>query len=111
MVAALLTALTLGVVQLALALHVRNTIVDAASEGARYGALADNTPADGVARTRELITTALGAGYAVDVSAARATYQAHPAVVVRVAATLPLVGLIGPSILEVEGHAALEQVG
>ena len=44
--------LTLAVVQLALALHVRNTVIDAAAEGARFASLAGSSPADGVARTR-----------------------------------------------------------
>ena len=52
MVGALLTVLTLSVMQLGLALHIRNTMQDAAAEGARYGALADNVPSDGVRRTR-----------------------------------------------------------
>src|SRR6476469_4126369 len=37
MVGALLTVLTLSVMQLGLALHIRNTVTDAASEGARFG--------------------------------------------------------------------------
>jgi len=44
MVGALLTVLTLSVLQLGLALHIRNTVQDAAAEGARYGALADKRP-------------------------------------------------------------------
>ncbi|MET0782884.1 MAG: TadE/TadG family type IV pilus assembly protein, partial [Leifsonia flava] len=55
LVSVLLTTLALAVVQLALALHVRNTVIDAAAEGARYAALADNTLADGEERTRMLI--------------------------------------------------------
>ncbi|RIJ01598.1 pilus assembly protein, partial [Clavibacter nebraskensis] len=40
MVGALLVVLALSVVQLALALHVRTTVLDAAAEGARTAALA-----------------------------------------------------------------------
>ena len=50
LVGALLTLVFVGVVQLAVVLHVRNTLVDCASEGARFGALADRTPDDGAAR-------------------------------------------------------------
>ncbi len=111
MVSALLTVLALGVVQLALALHVRNTVLDAAAEGARYGALADNTPADGATRTAELVAVALGEGYPVEVDASLGDYLGIPAVVVQVTAPLPLAGLFGPaSLLEVEGHAALEDL-
>lgn len=111
MVSALLTVLTLSVLQLGFALHVRNTVLDAASEGARYGALADNTLADGAARTRDLITTAIGAGYANDVTATSGSYLEHPAVAVTVRTPLPLIGLVGlDGGLEVTGHAAKETV-
>ena len=109
MVGALLTALALAVVQLALALHVRNTLVDAAAEGARYASLADSTPADGVLRTRELVAAALGEGYPVEVGAREVAFHGHPAIEITVSATLPIAGLLGPpSVLEVSGHAALE---
>lgn len=108
-VAILLTALTLAVLQLGLALHVRNTVIDAAAEGARFAALADNEPADGVARTRELITVAVGSDFASDVSADYGTYLGHPSVGIRVVTRLPLIGLVGlDSALEVSGHAAIE---
>ncbi len=70
LVGTLLTVTTLSVLQLGLALFVRNTVVDAASEGARFGALVGNTPADGAQRAADLITTALGPSYATDVSGA-----------------------------------------
>lgn len=109
MVGALLTALALAVVQLALALHVRNTLVDAAAEGARYASLADATPADGVLRTRELVAAALGEGYPIEVAAGAVEFHGHPAVEITVSAVLPIAGLLGPpSALEVSGHAALE---
>ena len=112
MVAALLTVLCLGVIQLALALFIRNTVTDAASEGARYGALADNTPTDGVTRTADLIATALGPRYANDVRASTGTYLGVPAVIITVRTPLPLIGLIGPDrSMEVTGHAAVETVG
>ncbi len=109
MVGALLTVLTLSVIQLGLALFIRNTVVDAAAEGARFGALADNSLSDGVARARELIQTALGPSYARDVTAARGSYLGHPAIIVTVHAPLPLIGLVGiDGGLEVSGHAAIE---
>lgn len=109
MVGALLTIMTLSVLQLGLALHVRNTVLDAAAEGARFGALADNTLADGVTRTTDLITTALGPGYAQNVSASYGTYLGQPASIVTVRAPLPLIGLVGiDEGLEVSGHAAVE---
>jgi hypothetical protein len=109
LVGALLTVLTLSVIQLGLALLIRNTVLDAASEGARYGALADNSIDDGATRTRDLITTALGPGYARDIAASRGNYDGHPADIVTVRTPLPLIGLVGiPNGLEVHGHAAIE---
>ena len=108
-VAMLLTVVTLSVLQLGLALHVRNTVIDAAAEGARFAALADNEPADGVTRTQELITVAIGADYAGNVTARAGTYLGHPSVDIRVVTRLPILGLLGAdNALEVSGHAAVE---
>jgi Flp pilus assembly protein TadG len=109
MVGALLTVLTLSVMQLALGLHVRNTVIDAAAEGARFGALADNSLGDGVARTTDLIETAIGNGYARNVSATYGTFNGHPTAVITVRTPLPLLGLVGiDDGLEVSGRAAIE---
>jgi len=109
LVGVLLTALTLAVIQLAFALHVRNTLLDSAAEGARFAALAGNSPEDGADRTRQLITTAIGATYADHVSAGYTEYLGIAATRVTVDAPLPLVGMFGPSrSLEVTGHAAVE---
>ena len=109
LVGVLLTVLTLSVIQLGLVLLIRNTVLDAASEGARYGALADNSVGDAVGRTRDLITTALGPGYARNITVERGTYDGYPADIVTVKAPLPLIGLVGiPNGLEVHGHAAIE---
>ncbi len=109
MVGAILTVLTLSVLQLGLDLHVRNTVLDAASEGARFGSLAGNTAEDGMVRTRDLITTALGASFADRVSAGYDEYRGHRSVIVTVWAPLPVIGLLGANDgLEVTGHAAVE---
>jgi Flp pilus assembly protein TadG len=109
MVGALLTVLTVAVLQLGLGLLVRNTLIDAAAEGAHVAALADNTLDDGVERTRELIGASVGDRYAGDVSAAYQRYRGTSAVVVTVRAPLPLLGLLGPEkTLEVSGHAPRE---
>jgi Flp pilus assembly protein TadG len=111
-VSSLLLFLVLGVFQLALVLHVRNTVQDAAAEGARWAALADSSLAQGQRRTQELIRTAVGEQYARDVSVGFDTWLGQPATVVTVRAPLPLLGLWGPPrSLEVSGHAARETVG
>jgi Flp pilus assembly protein TadG len=111
LVGALLTVLTLSVIQLGLALLVRNTVLDAAAEGARYAALADNGLDDGVQRTRDLITAALGAAYAGDIAASYEQHLGTSATVITVRTPLPLIGLLGlEQGMEVQGHAAVESL-
>lgn len=101
--------LVLGVIQLGLVLHVRNTLTAAASEGARYAATIDRGPEDGVVRTREVIDGALASRYASDVSAAVTAVDGYAGVVVRVHAEVPALGLFGPSVaIDVAGHAVEE---
>lgn len=109
LVAGLVTLLFAGVLQLTLAQHVRNTLVDCAAEGARYAALADRTPADGAARTRDLIDLSLAPGYADEVTASDRTVDGLAVIEVRVSAPLPVAGLLGPAgRLTVTGHALAE---
>lgn len=109
LVGALLTVLTLGVVQLGLAVYVRNVVHDAAVEGAYHAALADTTLDEGAARTGEIIARTVGQGFAESVDVREMTELGHPAVEVTVVATLPLVGLLGaPRGLEVTAHAPVE---
>lgn len=109
LVGGLLTMFFLAVIQLALVLHIRNTLIDAAASGARYGTLADRTAADAKDRTGELIGMALNADFAKDVTATEVTFQGIRALEVTVRAPLPVIGLIGPrEALEVKGHAAIQ---
>ncbi len=109
LVGTLLTLLTLGVLQLALAVYVRNVVHDAAVEGAYVGALADTDAAAGATRTAELIETAVGSRIGARVTAADADTARGPEVEVRVVATLPLVGLLGiPAAMEVTARAPRE---
>lgn len=109
MVSVLLMALTAGVLQLALALHVRNTLADAATEGSRQASLVGQTDQDGVRRTRDLIQVAVGVGQEADVVASREVWQGAPTVTVTVTAPLPLLGFFGPPQgLRVVGRAPVE---
>jgi Flp pilus assembly protein TadG len=106
MVGVLLLAVFLAVVQLGVTLHVRNTLVAAAAEGARYAANADRGPAEGAQRAQELIAQSLSAAYAQDVTAGAELVGGVETVVVRVRAPVPVVGFVDvvPA-LDVEGHA------
>ncbi len=109
LVGVVLTVLTLAIVQFGVAVYVRNVVHDAAVEGAHRAALADTTLTEGEARTRDVITRAVGEAFAEDVSARDTEHLGYPAVEVTVRATLPLIGLIGvPWALEVTAYAPAE---
>ncbi|HMM93964.1 MAG TPA: TadE/TadG family type IV pilus assembly protein [Phycicoccus sp.] len=96
MVSVLLTVVFLALVQLGLVLHVRNTLVSCASEGARSGARADAVPGQAVARTRELVSASLSERYARSVTSREAVVDGVRVVEVEVTAPLPVLGLLGP---------------
>lgn len=106
MVLALAIVLFGLILQVGFALHVRNTLIDAAAAGARYASLADRTDEDGIARTRGIIADTVGANYARDISVSRTSVGSLPAVEIRVVSPLPVVATLGPPrALEVSGHA------
>lgn len=94
MVSALLIAVFLGILQLTFALHVRNTLMDAAASGARYGTLADRGPGDGVHRTQELISGSLSDKFISNVQATPISLGGTPGVRITVRAGIPVFGLI-----------------
>jgi Flp pilus assembly protein TadG len=109
LVMVILVPLFLGILQVALVLHVRNTLTAAAAEGARYGATIDHTPDNGAARTRQQISDTLSGRFARDVNARLETVDGTQMVVVTVEADVPPLGLWGPALhIEVAGHAIQE---
>ncbi len=97
------------VFQLGLALHVRNTLLACATEGARAGARVEATPEDGVARTAELISGALSPDYAADITATTTSVGGVAVVEVTVRAPIPVIGLLGPDrALEIHARAFAE---
>jgi len=110
LVSVLLTALFLALLQLGLALHVRNTLTASAAEGARYAANADRSPEQGAEVTRSLIRDSLADSFASAVTSGQETVGGVPTVFVQVEATLPVVGLLGPPRgIRVRGHALDEE--
>ena len=109
LVLVVLIPLFLGIIQVALVLHVRNTLTSAASEGARYAATIDRPLDAGVARTRQQISGAIAARFASDVTARVVDVRGAPGVQVEVTAEVPPLGLWGPAVrLSVSGHAIEE---
>lgn len=109
MVAGLLVLLLAGSLQIGFALHVRNTVQDAASAGARFGTLRDRSPEDGVRRTSEIIRENLPGDYADHVSyrVGSASSDADQLEIV-VSTRLPVLLAWGPDHgIEVSGHAVV----
>ena len=101
--------LLLGVLQVGLVLHVRNTLIAAASEGARYAATVDRPAEAGADRTRAQIRAALADRFARGVTARDVVVDGVPGVRVDVRAEVPPLGLWGPAVrLELSGHAVEE---
>ncbi len=110
LVGALLTFLTLGVLQLGLAVYVRNVAHDAAVEGAYRASLADTDDAEGLELARSIVARTVGGGVVHDAVAERVDIG-YPAVSVTLTVTVPLVGLAGvPGGWEVTGHAPVQEI-
>jgi hypothetical protein len=105
----LVVPLFLGIMQVGLFLYVRNTVTAAASEGAQYAAVLNRGPADGEARTRELVSGVVQGRLIDSVSADETDIDGQPGVEVVVKAHMPPLGRWGPGIeFSVAGHAVKE---
>lgn len=103
-------AIVLAIIQLALVAHIRNTVTDAAAEGARHSAAADASLSDGEQRTRELIISALSPRYAEHIRVDSINDGTDTLVRVQVTTPLPVIGLLGPSgQLTMSAHALAER--
>lgn len=112
LVTVLVLSLFLVVLQVGLVLHARNVAVAAAAEGARYGANADRTDADGAARAAQVLADSLpGAACAGARAVPRPPGAAPQVVEIEVRCTLPVLFLpIEPVAITVRGHALEEGV-
>jgi len=109
LVSIIVVVLLLAVLQLGLALHIRNTLIAAAGEGARFAAAADREPPDGVIHTQRLIQQSLPDSYAERVTARYALVNGVQTIEVEVIADLPVFGWVGAGdTLRVAGHAMEE---
>ncbi|WP_328698719.1 TadE family protein [Brevibacterium rongguiense] len=110
---ALLALVFAGVLQFGLALHVRNTVTDAAVAGARQAALADQSPEDAMRLTGDLITAGVGAGYARNITVRRESAAPEPPgtatlMIIHVRAPVPVLGLLGPATWDISARAPAE---
>jgi Flp pilus assembly protein TadG len=104
----LLLLLLLAVVQVGLALHVRSTLRSAAAEGARVAAVSGGDPAVAERRVRQSLASSFADGVVESVSVRDVRTGGLVTVEVDITARLPLVGLLGPAVLVVRGHALAE---
>ncbi|NDL58608.1 pilus assembly protein [Phytoactinopolyspora sp. XMNu-373] len=109
LVSVLLLTLFLAILQLGFVIHVRNTLVASAAEGARYAANANRGPHDGTARTQALIAESLSPRLSGDVQSRVIDVGGASMVEITVTTTLPLAGLLGVERgLSVSAHAVAE---
>ena len=109
LVMVVLVPLFLGILQVGLVLLVRNTLANAAAEGARYAASLDRDLAAGEQRTRDQVEGAVSGRFARDVDARMVSLDGRPTVEVVVRARVPALGIGGLGVdLEVVGHAVEE---
>lgn len=100
-----LTFLFLSILQIGFFLHVKNTIIDSAAEGARMAGLLYATDIDGIELSRKLITSAISAEYARNISIRRTANT----VTVEVVAPVPIIATMGiPNTLRLHARAPIE---
>jgi len=110
LVAPLLIAVALVVLQVALALHVRSTLTAAAGEGARVAAMAGANSVLGEQRASEVLQGNVAASVITEVRVEQVREAGLLLSQVTIKARLPLLGLLGPAVLEVHGRAIQEHV-
>lgn len=104
-----LLPLFLGIFQLGLFLHVRNTLTACAHEGARQAANYNGTLGEGQAVAEDCISDSLSPGMAGGTSTATGNAAGQLLMIVRVNATMPAIGFWGPRFqFVVSGHAVKE---
>jgi Flp pilus assembly protein TadG len=108
LVAPLLVGVVLVVLQVALTLHVRSTLTAAAGEGARMAAMVGADSALGEQRAREVLEGNFASSVITQVRVQQVRESGLVLSQVTIQARLPLLGLLGPAVLEVTGRAIQE---
>lgn len=108
LVAPLVLVIFLAIVQVALAAHVRSTLIASAAEGARAGAELGAPPGAAENRTRAAMATSIADGVIEDIKVSQRSEGGVGVVAVEISARLPLFGLYGPASLSVTGRALKE---
>lgn len=109
LVTPVLIAVGLAVLQVILVMHVRTVLTSAAAEGARAAALAGADSRAGERRAKSIIAETIAADSVERITVSRQRSGGAVVLAVGIEARLPLLGLLGPTVLHVEGHSLQEQ--
>ena len=109
LVAPVLIAVGLAVLQVILVMHVRTVLISAAAEGARAAALAGADSRAGERRARAIIAETIAAESVERITVRRQISGGIVVMALEIDARLPLLGLLGPTLIHVEGHSLQEQ--
>lgn len=110
LVAPLLIAVALAILQVILVMHVRTVLTSAAAEGARAAALAGADPRAGERRARAIIDETIASDSVERIVVRRQMAGGTTIMALDIEARLPLLGLLGPTVIHVRGHSLQEQV-
>ena len=110
LVAPLLIAVALAILQVILVMHVRTVLTSAAAEGARAAALAGADPRAGERRARAIIDETIASDSVERIVVRRQMAGGATIMALDIEARLPLLGLLGPTVMHVRGHSLQEQV-
>jgi hypothetical protein len=110
LVAPLLIAVALAILQVILVMHVRTVLTSAAAEGARAAALSGADPRAGERRARAIIDETIASDSVERIVVRRQMAGGTTIMALDIEARLPLLGLLGPTVIHVRGHSLQEQV-
>jgi len=108
LVTPMLVVVALAVLQIILVMHVRTVLTSAAAEGARAAALADADPRAGERRARTIIEESFVSSTVESIDVHPTRHGAVVVMAIDIDARLPLLGLLGPTALHVQGHSLME---
>jgi Flp pilus assembly protein TadG len=108
LVAPILIVVALAVLQVILVMHVRTVLTSAAAEGARAAALAGADENAGQRRAEAIIAETIASASVDSIDVRREVRGGVPVVALDIDARLPLLGLLGPTVIHVEGHSLQE---
>lgn len=110
LVLGILIPLVLGIIQVGLVMHVRNTMTAAASDGAHAGAPLGAGVDEAEQRAQHVMSSTLSDRFTSSIRATQSRHGGVAVVEVRIESEVPALGLFGPAIhLEARGRAVVQE--